>query len=93
MKRPALLTQVLTVNALLITATVFAASVAASFHSEPVVERKRFLILVAALMAMVLINGWLLRRRFAPLEELIAAMERVDFGGRDSRTDIPTANV
>ena len=93
MKRPALLTQVLTVNAQLITATVFAASVAASFHSEPVVERKRFLVLVAALMAMVLINGWLLRRRFAPLEELIAAMERVDFGGRDSRTDIPTANV
>ncbi|HEX7300257.1 MAG TPA: sensor histidine kinase [Solirubrobacteraceae bacterium] len=93
MKRPALLTQVLTVNALLITATVFAASVATSFHSEPLIERKRFLVLVAALMAMVLINGWLLRRRFAPLEELIAAMERVDFGGRDSRAGIPTANV
>jgi two-component system sensor histidine kinase UhpB len=93
MKRPALLTQVLTVNALLITATVFAASVAASLHSEPFIERKRFLVLVAALMAMVLVNGWLLRRRFAPLEELIDAMERVDFGGRDTRARIPTANV
>jgi two-component system, NarL family, sensor histidine kinase UhpB len=93
MKRPALLTQVLTVNAMLITATVFAASVAASLHSEPVIERKRFLVLVAALMAMVLLNGWLLRRRFAPLEELIGAMERVDFGGRDTRERIPTANV
>jgi len=93
MKRPALLTQVLTVNALLITATVFAASVAASLHSEPFIERKRFLVLVAALMAMVLLNGWLLRRRFAPLEELIDAMERVDFGGRDTRARIPTANV
>jgi two-component system sensor histidine kinase UhpB len=93
MKRPALLTQVLTVNALLITATVFAASVAASLHSEPVIERKRFLVLVAALMAMVLLNGWLLRRRFAPLEELIGAMERLDFAGRDTRARIPTANV
>jgi two-component system sensor histidine kinase UhpB len=44
-------------------------------------------------MAMVLLNGWLLRRRFAPLEELIEAMETVDFGGRDPRGRIPTANV
>jgi two-component system, NarL family, sensor histidine kinase UhpB len=93
MKRPALLTQVLAVNALLITATVFAASVAASLHAGPFIERKRFLVLVAALMAMVLLNGWLLRRRFAPLEELIDAMERLDFGGRDTRERIPTANV
>jgi two-component system, NarL family, sensor histidine kinase UhpB len=93
MKRPALLTQVLAVNALLITATVFAVSVAASLHAEPFIERKRFLILVAALMAMVLLNGYLLRRRFAPLDELINAMERVDFGGRDTRERIPTANV
>ena len=93
MKRPSLLTQVLAVNALLITATVFAASVAASLHAEPVIERKRFLVLVAALMAMVLLNGWLLRRRFAPLEELIGAMERLDFAGRDTRARIPTANV
>ena len=93
MTRPTLLTQVLAVNALLITATVFAASVAASLHSDPIIERKRFLVLVAALMAMVLVNAWLLRRRFAPLEELIGAMERVDFGGRDPRSAIPTANV
>jgi two-component system sensor histidine kinase UhpB len=92
MNRPALLTQVLTVNALLITATVFAASIAA-LHSEPVIERKHLAVLVAALMAMVLLNGWLLRRRFAPLEELIEAMETVDFGGRDPRGRIPTANV
>jgi two-component system, NarL family, sensor histidine kinase UhpB len=93
MKRPALLTQVLTVNALLITATVFAASVATTLHAGPFIERKRFLVLVAALMAMVLLNGFLLRRRFAPLDELISAMERVDFGGRSTREHIPTANV
>jgi two-component system sensor histidine kinase UhpB len=92
MKRPTLLTQVLAVNALVITVTVFAASIAANLHPEPV-EQRRFLVLVAALMAMVLVNGWLLRRRFAPLEELIVAMENLDFGGRDPRARIPNANV
>jgi two-component system sensor histidine kinase UhpB len=92
-KRPALLTQVLTVNALLLTATVFAASVAASLHAEPLIERKRFLVLVAALMAMVLLNGWLLRRRFAPLDELISAMEHVDFGARPAHEHLRAANV
>ena len=44
--------------------------------------------LVAALLAMVLVNGWLLRRRFAPLEQLIDAMERVDLGApRAARRD------
>jgi two-component system sensor histidine kinase UhpB len=93
MKRPALLTQVLAVNALLITATVFAASVAANLHHHPVLEGRRFLVLVAGLMAMVLVNGWLLRRRFAPLEQLIEAMESLDFSGRDTRARIPSANV
>jgi two-component system sensor histidine kinase UhpB len=93
MKRPALLTQVLAVNALLITATVFTASVAANLHVQPVLEGRRFLVLVAALMAMVLVNGFLLRRRFAPLEQLIDAMESLDFSGRDTRSRIPSANV
>jgi two-component system sensor histidine kinase UhpB len=92
-KRPALLTQVLTVNALLVTATVFAASVVASLHSEPIIERERFLVLIVALLAMVLVNGWLLRRRFAPLEQMIEAMERVDFAGRGARAPLPVANV
>ena len=55
--RPTLLTQVLAVNALLITATVLSASVAASLHSDPIIERRRFLVLVAALLATVLVNG------------------------------------
>jgi two-component system, NarL family, sensor histidine kinase UhpB len=92
MKRPALLTQVLAVNALLITVTVFAASVAANLHADAI-DRKRFMVLVAALMAMVLLNAWLLRRRFAPLEQLISAMEGVDFASRAVPHPTPTANV
>jgi two-component system sensor histidine kinase UhpB len=94
MKRPALRTQVLAVNALLISATVLAASVVARLRPDDVVESRRFLVLVAAVMATVLVNAFVLRRRFEPLEQLIEAMENVDFAGRDPRSRLPTtANV
>jgi len=50
---------------------------------EPSLDRRRLLILVAGLMATVLVNGLVLRRRFGPLEEVIEAMETVDFAGHD----------
>lgn len=93
MKRPALRTQVLAVNALLISATVFAASVVANLNTVTLIESKRFLVLVAAVMATVLVNAFVLRRRFEPLEQLIAAMENLDFARRDKRDQIPNANV
>jgi len=81
-KRPALLTQVLAVNALLIAATVLAATVTVHLDPDAVADRRRLGLLGAALLATVLVNGMVLRRRFAPLEQLIAAMERVDFSAR-----------
>jgi two-component system sensor histidine kinase UhpB len=78
MRKPALLTQVLAVNTALITATVLAASVAASLRLETALERRAFLVLAAAILATALVNGWILRRRFAPLEAIIDTMERVD---------------
>jgi two-component system sensor histidine kinase UhpB len=80
--RPALLTQVLAVNALLIAATVLAATVIVHFDPGAVADRRRLALLACALLATVLLNGLVLRRRFAPLEQLIAAMETVDFSGR-----------
>jgi two-component system sensor histidine kinase UhpB len=83
LSRPPLLTQVLAVNALLISATVFTATVLANLNvGEPDLDRRRFLILVAAVMATVLVNAFVLRRRFGPLEQVIDAMETVDFAGR-----------
>jgi two-component system sensor histidine kinase UhpB len=80
--RPPLLTQVLAVNAVLISATVLTATVLANLNvHEPDLDHRRFLILIAALMATVLVNGFVLRRRFGPLEEVIDAMETVDFAG------------
>ena len=80
LQSPSLLTQVLAMNALLISATVFAATVLANI-ALPDIDYERFLVLVAALMATVLVNGLVLRRRFGPLDELIRAMEGVDFAG------------
>ncbi|MGZ4270784.1 MAG: ATP-binding protein [Solirubrobacteraceae bacterium] len=93
MQRPTLITQVLAVNALIVTTTVFAISVEARLNSDPLVEGRRLLVLVAALLAMVLMNGWLMRRRFAPLEQLIDAMERAHLGERGRRDALPVAEV
>jgi two-component system sensor histidine kinase UhpB len=78
MRRPALLSQVLTVNTLVIVATVFAASVAARLDLGDSAGLRQFLVLVAAILATVLANNFVLRRRFAPLESLTRTMEYVD---------------
>src|SRR3954451_13237741 len=92
-KRPALLTQVLAVNALLIAATVLAATVTVHLDPNPVVDRRRLGLLVVAVLATVLVNGCVLRRRFAPLEQLIAAMESVDFSARRPAMAAPPGEV
>ena len=78
MRRPALLSQVLTVNTALIVATVFAASVGARLDLDDTAGLRQFLVLAAAILATVLANNFVLRRRFAPLESLTATMARVD---------------
>jgi two-component system sensor histidine kinase UhpB len=80
--RPALLTQVLAVNALLVAATVLAGTVMVHVDPGAVADPRRLALLACALLATVLVNGLVLRRRFAPLEHLIAAMEAVDLSGR-----------
>jgi two-component system sensor histidine kinase UhpB len=70
--------QILAVNAVLITATVLAASVVARQRVEDAGSLRQSLVLVAAILATVLVNGMVLRRRFAPLESIIDTMERVE---------------
>ena len=74
--------QILTVNALLIAATVLAAAVVARADLSAIESQRQALVLCAAILATVLVNGVVLRRRFAPLEQLIDVMERVDLGAR-----------
>jgi two-component system sensor histidine kinase UhpB len=91
--RPALLTQVLAVNALLIAATVLAATVTVHLDPDAVADHRRLGLLVVAVLATVLVNGLVLRRRFAPLEQLIAAMESVDFSARRAAAPAPAGEV
>jgi two-component system sensor histidine kinase UhpB len=78
MRKPSLAAQILALNALLITGAVLAAIVAAQLHIDSVGQRRQVLVLLAAILSTVLVNGIVLRRRFAPLERLIATMERAD---------------
>jgi two-component system, NarL family, sensor histidine kinase UhpB len=78
MRRPALLSQVLTVNTALIVATVFAASVAARLDLGTAAELGKFGVIASAILTTILANNFVMRRRFAPLESLTRTMECVD---------------
>lgn len=84
--------QILAVNAVLVIAAVLAASVAAQLDLGQLHERRQFLVFVAAILATVLVNGVVLRRRFAPLSQLIATMERVDLASPGVRADTDGAD-
>lgn len=93
--RLSLFSQVLGVNTLIIVATVFAATVAAQIDITTSDGLNGFLVVVAAMLATALVNGWVLRRRFKPLEQLIRALDTVDLetpklpgGGRGEPADV-----
>jgi two-component system sensor histidine kinase UhpB len=96
MRKLSLHTQILAVNALLITATSVAAIAVARLDTAVYEQRQQALILVAGILATVLVNGLVLRRRFDPLERLTATMERVDLtepGVRATVTRADSADV
>src|ERR687889_1395047 len=70
--------QVVAVNVLLVLATLFAASAAANLNLELHDERWSFLLLALTIVLVLLVNMMMLRRRFLPLERLIAAVESID---------------
>ncbi|HEV2059757.1 MAG TPA: sensor histidine kinase [Solirubrobacteraceae bacterium] len=78
MRRTPLLSQVLAVNTLLVVGTVFAASVTARLDLADSAGERQFLVLIAAILATLLANNFIMRRRFAPLESLTRTMECVD---------------
>jgi len=86
-RRPALSTQILAVNTALIAATVFAAAAASRLSLDE--QRNQLLVLSAAILATVLVNGFVLRRRFGALERLVDTMERVDLSRPGVRVPDP----
>src|SRR5207302_9672718 len=73
-----LLTQVLTINVLLIVATGLLATIAVNASAANLVKGRDLIVLGLALAATLLGNWLLLRRRFKPLDDLIRAMEEID---------------
>jgi two-component system sensor histidine kinase UhpB len=70
--------QVVAVNALLVVATLFAASAAASLNLKLHDDRLSFALLALTIVLVLLVNMMMLRRRFLPLERLIATIEAID---------------
>lgn len=71
-----LLQRVLAANLLLFVAVLFAATVLASLDVE--IQRREYALIAMAMILVLLVNFLLLRRRFDPLERLIARLEAID---------------
>jgi two-component system, NarL family, sensor histidine kinase UhpB len=78
MRSRSLLAQVLAVNMLLVGATVLVATLALDAHIAFVIRGREAFVLGLAVIATLLGNWLLLRRRFEPLDELISTMEHID---------------
>jgi two-component system sensor histidine kinase UhpB len=78
MRRKNLLTQVLVVNLLLMVAAVVAAGVAGNPSFDLGERPELALVLAFAVALTIMVNVYLLQRRFRPLERLVDEMERAD---------------
>ena len=73
-----LIGQIVAANVLLVTLTLFAASLAAGLDLEVGDQRWSFGILALAIVLTLCVNLWMLQRRFRPLEHLIDRIESID---------------
>jgi two-component system, NarL family, sensor histidine kinase UhpB len=85
MKSRSLLAQILSVNLLLIAGTFLVALVALDERVGNAFQGREMLVLGLALVAAMLGNWLLLRRRFIPLDRLISSMEQVDLATPDKQ--------
>jgi two-component system sensor histidine kinase UhpB len=84
MKPRSLLAQVLAVNLLLVATTVLVATIAVDARTTNVTRGREIFVFGLAIVATLLGNWVLLRRRFDPLDRMISAMERLDLADPDS---------
>ena len=83
MKSRTLLVQVLFVNLLLVATTTVVAAIALDHRAASAAPGRGIVVLGLALVATLLGNWLLLRRRFTPLDRLISAMEQIDLATPD----------
>jgi two-component system sensor histidine kinase UhpB len=78
MKSRSLLAQVLAVNLLLVAGTALVVTLALDAHFTNLARGREIFVLILAVVATLLGNWLLLRRRFAPLDQMISSMEHID---------------
>ena len=93
MKSRSLLAQVLSVNLLLIAGTFLVALIALDERVGNAFQGREMLVLGLALVAAMLGNWLLLRRRFIPLDRLISSMEQVDLATPDKQLMAATGST
>jgi two-component system sensor histidine kinase UhpB len=93
MRRITLLAQLIAINALLVSAMIAAATVAAGFDLGASNERGQFAVLLLGAVGILLGNVILLRRRLQPLKRLIATMEQTDLSPNAQRAEVDSDSV
>jgi two-component system sensor histidine kinase UhpB len=88
MRSRTLLTQVLAVNTVLVAITAFVAAVVARERFQDAISTQGMLLLGLAVLAVVLLNSMLLRRRLEPMGQLVKTMSEVDLASPGHRTDV-----
>src|SRR3954467_6561781 len=92
-RRESLVGQVVAVNVLLVVAVLFAASAAAGLDLAVNDQRMRFGAIAISIVLLLITNMILLRRRFSPLETLIARLEEIDPAQPTTQFVVPRTNV
>jgi two-component system sensor histidine kinase UhpB len=92
-RRESLVGQVVAVNVLLVVAVLFAASAAAGLDLAVNDERLRFGAIAISILLLLVVNMILLRRRFSPLETLIARLEEIDPAQPTAEFVVPRTTV
>src|ERR687897_1638273 len=87
MRQRTLLTQVLAVNTVLVAVTAFVAAVVARERLSQAVSTQGLLLIGLAVLAVVLLNSMLLRRRLEPMGRLVETMSEVDLTSPGMRAE------
>ena len=93
MRRITLLWQLIAINAVLVSAMIAAATVAAGFDLGASNERGQFAVLVLGAAGILLGNAFIVRRRLQPLERLIGTMEQTDLSPNAERAEVYSDSV
>lgn len=81
------------INVLLVVAVIFAATAAAGLNLAVNDQRLRFGAIAISILLLLIVNMILLRRRFSPLETLIARLEEIDPAQPTTQFVVPRTTV